>query len=149
MTMAVISRERLRCWTRAQAAVLASLVLAARVQAAGPVILSEFMAANTRTLADETRSFEDWIEIRNTGSNAVDLAGWSLTTKPNRPREWIFPAMPLPPGGLLLVWASGRDRRLPGAPLHTNFRLSRAGEYLALVRPDGSLATEFKPAFPP
>ena len=147
--MVIIRRERRRCWIITPAAVVASLGLAAGVQAAEPVILSEFMAANTRTLADETRSFEDWIEIRNTGRDVVDLAGWSLTTKPNRPRQWIFPARPLPPGGLLLVWASGRDRRLPGAPLHTNFRLSRAGEYLALVRPDGSLATEFKPGFPP
>jgi hypothetical protein len=75
MTTAVISRERLCCWMRTQAAPLASLVLAACVQPAEPVILSEFMAANTRTLADERRSFEDWIELRNTGSNAVDLPG--------------------------------------------------------------------------
>src|SRR5439155_21696785 len=39
---------------------------------------------------------------------------------------------------------------MPGAPLHTNFKLSASGEYLALVQPDGvTIATEFAPAFPP
>ena len=33
--------------------------------------------------------------------------------------------------------------------MHTNFKLSADGEYLALIRPDGSIATEFAPEFPP
>ena len=41
-------------------------------------------------------------------------------------------------------------RRNPGAPLHTNFKLSEEGEYLALVQPDGvTIATQFYPTFPP
>jgi hypothetical protein len=41
------------------------------------------------------------------------------------------------------VFASGKDRRVAGAELHSNFRLDAAGEYLALVRPDGIVAQEF------
>jgi hypothetical protein len=33
--------------------------------------------------------------------------------------------------------------------LHTDFGLNKNGEYLALLRPDGSIASEFAPAFPP
>jgi hypothetical protein len=33
--------------------------------------------------------------------------------------------------------------------LHTNFKLSADGEYLALFGPDGSAATEISPQFPP
>lgn len=117
--------------------------------AADTVILSEFMAANTRTLADENKLFGDWIELRNTGATAANLDGWSLTANAKKPRQWTFPATHLPPGGHLLVWASGQDRRSPGRPLHTNFKLSSHGKYLALVRPDGSMATEFAPQFPP
>ena len=50
----------------------------------------------------------------------------------------------------MVVFASNKNRRVPGAPLHTNFKLGASGDYLALVMPDGvTKATEFAPAFPP
>jgi hypothetical protein len=118
------------------------------VPAVDSVIISEFMAANTKTVADEKKSFEDWIELRNLGRDPVNLAGWLLTTSPKRNRGWSFPSSNLAAGSHLLVWASGKDRRVPGAPLHTNFKLASTGEYLALVRPDGSVASEFAPRYP-
>jgi hypothetical protein len=49
----------------------------------------------------------------------------------------------------MVVFASNKDRRNPGVPLHTNFRLAST-EYLALVAPDGiAIATAFSPAYPP
>src|SRR5205823_7814223 len=32
---------------------------------------------------------------------------------------------------------------------HTNFSLSKGGEYLALSKPDGTITTGFAPSFPP
>ena len=111
--------------------------------------LSEFMASNTRTLKDETGQFVDWIELFNPSDTAVDLTGWSLTDDPGDLTKWRFPATNLAAGGFLVVFASGADRRTPGARLHTGFQLSAGGEYLALVRPDGvSVASEFKPTYP-
>ena len=50
----------------------------------------------------------------------------------------------------MIVWASNKNRRNPGAPLHTNFKLGASpGGYLALVRPDLSIATQFAPTYPP
>ena len=48
---------------------------------------------------------------------------------------WAFPNVMLPAGGHLLVFASGKNRVAPGAPLHSSFQLDKAGEYLALVGP--------------
>lgn len=31
------------------------------------IVLTEFMAANTHTVADETGAFDDWIELHNFG----------------------------------------------------------------------------------
>jgi hypothetical protein len=118
-------------------------------RAAERVLLSEFMAANTRTIATAPNLFDDWIELRNLEPNAVDLAGWSLTDNVKTPRLWTFPSVTLPAGGHLLVWASGREARQPGRPLHANFKLGSSGEYLALIRPDGSIATAFSPRYPP
>ena len=115
------------------------------LRAADAVVISEFMASNTSGLVDEDGQSSDWIEIFNAGSAAVPLAGWRLTDDALNLSKWTFPATNLPPNGFLLIWASSKDRRLPGKPLHANFGLSADGEYLALVRPDDSLATEFKP----
>ncbi|MEM8485246.1 MAG: lamin tail domain-containing protein [Bacteroidota bacterium] len=38
---------------------------------------------------------------------------------------------------------------LPGEEYHTNFKLGAEGEYLALVNPEGIVASAFDPAFPP
>ncbi|HEX5221031.1 MAG TPA: immunoglobulin-like domain-containing protein [Verrucomicrobiae bacterium] len=114
------------------------------------VIISEFMAKNTFTLADEDGDYSDWIEIYNAGDSAVDLNGWSLTDNPAQLTKWRFPATNIAAGQFVLVWASDKNRRVPGAPLHTNFKMSDEGEYLALVQPDGiTIATEFSPTFPP
>lgn len=127
---------------------LFALVALARSPRAEPVI-SEFLASNALTLADDTGTYADWIEIHNPDPLPVNLAGWHLTDTARDLAQWTFPAVVLPPGGYLLVWASGRDRREPGRPLHTNFELSKKGEYLALVKPDGVTVTaEFAPVFP-
>src|SRR5262249_14144171 len=49
----------------------------------------------------------------------------------------------------LIVFASNKDRRNPGRPLHTSFKLDRNGEYLALLQPDGvTVASAFAPNYP-
>ena len=125
-------------------------VAAAGLSGAESVIISEFMASNTRTLADENGSYEDWIEISNTGDTGVNLGGWYLTDDVTTLTKWQFPATNIGPGQFIIVFASGKDRRIPGTNLHTNFKLSAGGEYLALVKPDGSsIASEYAPLFPP
>jgi hypothetical protein len=48
-----------------------------------------------------------------------------------------------------VVFASKKDRRNPGAELHTNFKLDAERGYLALVKPDGAtVASEFAPEYP-
>ena len=104
---------------------------------------------NSRTLADADGEFSDWIEIANLGSGAADLEGWSLTDDAEDLRKWRFPKVTLPRGGLLVVFASGKNRSNPAAQLHTNFKLSGAGEFLALVDPYGTVVSGFAPAYPP
>ncbi|HXI50920.1 MAG TPA: lamin tail domain-containing protein, partial [Candidatus Saccharimonadales bacterium] len=80
----------------------------------------------------------------------MNLQNWCLTDDPLHLALWRFPATNLPAGGFLLVFASGKNRTVAGAPLHTNFRLDQDGEYLALLQPDGvTVDNAFAPAFPP
>ncbi|MCL4178907.1 MAG: lamin tail domain-containing protein [Verrucomicrobia bacterium] len=119
------------------------------LSASAEVIISEFQAANRLTLKDDDGDAEDWIELHNAGSQAVNLEAWTLTDKASDPAQWRFPAVILEGGQYLVVFASGKDRAQPGSPLHTNFRLGSSGEYLGLYRPDGTAATLFAPAYPP
>lgn len=104
------------------------------------VLITEFVADNTLGLTDADGDHSDWIELQNRSAFVVDLAGWRLTDNPTNLALWSFPSRALQPGEFTVVFASGKDRRLAGAELHTNFRLDAGGEYLAIVRPDGSIA---------
>jgi len=114
------------------------------------VIITEFMAGNTRTLLDDDGEYRDWIEIHNSGTVAVNLNGWSLTDDRNDLTKWTFPATNIAGKGFMVIFASEKDRRIPGRTLHTNFRLGLGGEYLALVKPDGvTVASAYSPTYPP
>ncbi len=116
---------------------------------AGGVVITEFLASNTGGLKDEDQTSPDWIEIYNGGDSPVNLENWSLTDDAGNLRKWKFPAVVLGAKQYLIVFASENDRATPGLPLHTNFKLSTTGEYLALVRPDRSISSAYAPAYPP
>ena len=111
--------------------------------------ITEFMASNSGPLLDEDGDSSDWIEVFNPGPGSINLAGWRLTDDPANLSLWTFPATNVAAGRYVLVFASGKNRAIPGAPLHTTFQLDAGGEYLALVKPDGQVAQQFAPAFPP
>ncbi len=110
------------------------------------VVINEFLASNGSVLADEDGHFEDWIELYNPSDAPISLEGWGLSDNFNIPTKWIFPPeVQIPAGGYLLIWASGKDRRTPGEPLHTNFSLSASGEEILLIRSNGTMADEVGP----
>ena len=111
--------------------------------------ITEFMAENNHTINDENGDASDWIEIFNGGTNTVNLNGWYLTDSATPGSGWRFPATNIAPNSFMLVWASGKDRRTAGQPLHTNFKLNGSGDYLALIKPDGfTVQSSYAPAYP-
>jgi len=122
-----------------------------RVMLASDLQITEFMAVNDATLATQEGAFPDWIEIYNAGTATVDLANWALTDDPADLSQWQFPARDLDADEYLVVFASDKDVAVADADaeLHTNFKLSSSGEYLALVDPFGTIAFEYTPVYPP
>lgn len=110
------------------------------------LIINEFMASNVHTLKDGDGKSSDWIEIFNTSDATINLLGWHLTDNPNKLNKWPFSDVTIDGGGYFLVFASGEDVNDyvdAGGYYHTNFNLSKDGEYLALVRPDGVIMHKF------
>jgi CotH protein/lamin tail-like protein len=116
----------------------AALLLVGRVTAAQATpIISEFMASNDTTIADQDGDYADWLELYNPGPGPASLGGWYLTDKSTKLTKWQIPAVTLPAGGYLVVFCSEKNYTDPSQPLATNFNLSASGGYVALVEADG------------
>jgi len=108
------------------------------------VFINEWMASNTRTLADlsgPTPKYDDWFELYNPGTNTVSLAGYYLTDALTNKFQYLIPAgYTIAPGGFLLVWADGEPNQNTNASpdLHVNFQLSKTGEQIGLFAADGT-----------
>jgi hypothetical protein len=118
--------------------------------ASQPFIISEFLTKNGGGLTDADGDTPDWIEIANVSAARASLGGWHLTDDAANLVKWTFPETNLNPGQTIVVFASNKDRTIPGGELHTNFELDEAGEFLALVEPNGTtVAHSFSPTYPP
>ena len=122
------------------------------------ILINEFLADNdskspleSGELLDGNYDSSDWIELYNNYSEPVDLSGWYLTDDAANLTLWQFPSdnpdLLLQPGEYLIIFASGKTEAEnpanypyvdPAGYLHTNFKLSSDGEYLALVAADGT-----------
>ena len=100
------------------------------------VWINELLAKNEAINVDETGEYDDWIELWNYDQAEVDLANHYLTDKRDNLTKWQFPdsAAQIFPDEFMLIWC---DEDQEDGGLHTNFKLSSGGEFLALVHPDG------------
>lgn len=107
--------------------------------------LNEVMASNSSTIADEDGTYGDWIEIYNSGENPISLEGYGLSDDYDRPFKWVFPDTTLDAGAFMLIWATNKDRTIPGSELHTNYAISADGEEVILTHPNGTIVDELEP----
>ena len=136
-----LSRYYLSLWLLA--------ISAMAVYAQNKILITEFMASNAAFLADEDGEFSDWIELYNASEESINLEGWYLTDKSDNLTKWKVPNLTLAADDYLLVFASEKNRKDPTQPLHTNFKLSASGEFLAVVEPDGvTISHAYSPTFP-
>ena len=89
--------------------VLIALLALIANQTFGQLVINEGSNKNYSTISDEDGDFEDWIEIYNSGSTAIDLFNYSLSDNSN-PGEWAFPHQIVQPGQYIIVFCSGKDR---------------------------------------
>ncbi|QDV70711.1 Inner spore coat protein H [Rosistilla carotiformis] len=101
------------------------------------IYINEWMADNDSTIEDpdEAESYEDWIELYNPGTTAIDLSGFYLTDDASEPTQWQFPVgSTIDAGGYLVIWADGDTDQ---GDDHASFKLSSGGEAIWLYNVDG------------
>ena len=101
----------------------------------GQVVINEFLANNQAGSTDEFGQKEDWLEIYNRSSEALDLAGLRLTDNPINPGKFVFPlGSVVLPNAYLIVWL---DEDGGQGINHASFKLSSGGEFLMLSDSSG------------
>jgi len=100
------------------------------------VVINEIQASNVSTIRNPIFfDYTDWFELYNPGDTGVSIQGYFLTDDPGDPQKWeIKLDSIIHPGGYMLFWADDYD-----AAIHTNFKLSRSGEFLGLYDPEGNV----------
>ncbi len=119
-----------------------TVALHGSVEAEGPLslVINELMASNSSCIRDPQGQYDDWVELYNYSTDAINAGGMYLTDDLSVPIKWRIPygnsaVTTVPAGGYLLIWA---DNDTTDAGLHANFKLDADGEELALFDTDGS-----------
>ena len=128
------------------AVVAAGAVAMAGLARAG-VEISEVMADNGKSVVTAGGvAGLDWVELRNTGSEAVDLSGWLVTDDPAKDASlWraIGGAATIPAGGTLVVFADSSFTDWNAADAHVAIGFSSNGEDVVLANPEGTIVDQF------
>lgn len=96
------------------------------------VWLNEIQPRNVSGPADNLGAREPWVELYNSGTTSVSLAGWTLARAADDP-GWGFPAgTTLAAGGFLRVWLDGAPDESAAGHLHAGFRLEDGDGLLVL-----------------
>ncbi|HEX9253062.1 MAG TPA: lamin tail domain-containing protein, partial [Ignavibacteriaceae bacterium] len=100
------------------------------------IVINEFMADNAATITDPSGEYDDWIELYNPTSDPIVLTGRYLTDKKDNLTKYQFTQdnLILNPNEYLLIWC---DEQGSQQGIHTNFKLSKDGEFIGLVDSDG------------
>jgi hypothetical protein len=114
----------------------AAINIAASSSQGKDVLINEFLADNVNSFPDVNGEHDDWVELYNPTSSPVLLTGRYMTDNPSNLTKWRFmqPSLYLNPNQFLVVWC---DDNLTQSGIHASFKLSKSGEYIALVDTDG------------
>lgn len=100
------------------------------------IFINECMTNNGDAYYDEFSEFEDWVEIYNAGTTAVNIAGLYITdsdTDKNKFRisETNPSLTTIPAKGHLVIWL---DNDPSQGILHANFSVNKSGEKVSLYQ---------------
>lgn len=97
------------------------------------LIINEIMNNNSSYLPQNGSEYYDWIELKNSSSEDINLSNYTLTTNDNLLEMYHLPDVILNPGEYYILMASGDSNLSNNSYKHTNFKLSEV-ESLYLVK---------------
>ena len=110
------------------------------------VFISEVMASNDSIATYPKAAFTDWIEIYNSGSEAVDLSDWGLSDRLDHGRKWQFPrGTMIAAGEYKVILCDKRTDKNSASEPHAAFRIGKLGrETITLADPTGKVLDKMR-----
>lgn len=113
-------------------------------KAQSQIIINEYSCSNMNGYTDNFGQQEDWVELLNVTSTAVDITGFYLSDKSSNLTKWQIPSGTIPANGYLMVIPSKRDL-VSGNELHPNFNLKQTNnEWIILTNNLGNVVDSLK-----
>lgn len=113
-----------------------SIVINVAMLNPGDVVINELMASNIASVADDAGEFNDWMELYNNTSSAVNLGTLYATDDFTNNTKWKFPnSAVIPANGYLVIWL---DEDTTQSGYHANFKLAASGEQIKLSYANGA-----------
>ena len=106
------------------------------------IMINEYSAANCDNGGGNCGDYDDWIEIYNNSSEAINLQGYYLSDKIGNLTKWQFPQdLVVNPNSHVLIYASGLDPALGTSSFNTSFKLTqtKGSEHVIITSPDGTV----------
>ena len=107
----------------------------------GKLVINEVCSYNKTCFVDENNKHSDWVEIYNGTYEAIDLNGYYMTDKAEKPTKAKITGgtTVIRSGGYAIMVLSGNSVVISTKYPHLNFRLSKeGGETVYLMAKDGS-----------
>lgn len=107
------------------------------------LIINEVMSSNNYTIEDKYGNYSDYIEIYNGYDYDINLSGYYLSDDDYDTKKWTFPDTTIKSKSYLVIFASGKNEIIE-EEIHTNFKLSKNKEIVALTSPEGNLLSKIQ-----
>jgi hypothetical protein len=99
------------------------------------LFINELQPSNQDTVTDEQGDADDWIEIYNAGTSAVDLKGFVLSYSSGT-SQMISSSLTIAADGYVLLWADAS----PGqGAAHLGFKLGASGDSATIADSHGNI----------
>lgn len=113
---------------------------AANATESGSLIINEVCPDPKVGVPDEDGEIVDWVELKNNTDQPINLDGYYLSDKENKPLKWRFPeGAIIPANGYYLIYCSNKDKLQQNGVPHTNFSVSAERETIVLSDTHGRL----------
>ena len=94
------------------------------------VCINEFLSSNVNGIVDEDNDYSGWLELYNKTDTVVYLTGFSLSDNDLIPGKWVIPGVMMQPHSGYMIFASGKDRRIPPLTYQTIMDMGDEWQYL-------------------
>ena len=110
-------------------------LMAFGASAQAQVVINEMMQSNIDCIMDDLNEFPDsWVELYNSGTEAVNLGDYKLGVKEKVNKAWQLPSQTLNAGAYIVIYCDKEEQGL-----HTSFRLESGKDGSVYLFKDGEI----------